>query len=272
MSALDRRVFERPSDFTGIAITRTAQGYLLPAGPLRPPAERGSIAEPGRRRPLEPWYHTCKVVLLPPFKLWFNWRFDGLDRVPAEGPAIVVGNHLSYLDPFAHAYFVIRAGRRPRFLAKAELFENPFTRMVLGGAGQIPVRRGTGDQVPLDDATRALEEGEVVFVYPEGTSATTDLNFAPGRGKTGAVRLALATGAPVLPVATWGGQYVWQRSGKRRIEFGRPIWLRAGEPMILPRDANDASTVRRLTDDVMGKLTSLVDGMRAEYPKRWRQG
>lgn len=167
---------------------------------------------------------------------------------------------------------MVRAGRRPRFLAKAELFENPFLRMALGGAGQIPVRRGTGERAPLDAATRALETGEVVFVYPEGTSATEDPGHAPGRGKTGAVRLALATGAPIVPVATWGGQYVWQRSGKRRIEFGRPIWLRAGEPMVLPPDASDASSVRRLTDEVMAELTRLVEGLRDEYPKRWRQG
>lgn len=210
--------------------------------------------------------------MLPPFKLWFNWRFDGLDRIPADGPAIVVGNHLSYVDPFAHAYFVIRAGRRPRFLAKAELFENPFLRMVLGGAGQIPVRRGTGDQAPLETASGALERGEVVFVYPEGTSETTSPDLSPGRGKTGAVRLALATGAPVVPVATWGGQYVWRRSGRRRIEFGRPIWLRAGEPMHLSRDATDTATVRRLTDDVMAELSSLVGELRAEYPKRWSRG
>lgn len=208
-------------------------------------------------------------MLLPPFKLWFNWRFDGLDRIPNTGPAIVVGNHLSYIDPFAHAYFVVRAGRRPRFLAKAELFENPFLRMVLGGAGQIPVRRGTGDQAPLDAATRALEAGEVVFVYPEGTSETTDPDLSPARGKTGAVRLALATGAPIVPVATWGGQYVWRRSGRQCVEFGRPIWLRAGEAIVLPQDASDASTVRRLTNDVMAELTRLVDELRAEYPKRW---
>jgi 1-acyl-sn-glycerol-3-phosphate acyltransferase len=210
-------------------------------------------------------------VLLPPFKLWFNWRFDGLEHVPSEGSAIVVGNHLSYLDPFAHAYFVIRAGRRPRFLAKAELFQNPFVRTVLDGAGQIPVHRGTGDQAPLQAATWALEAGEIVFVYPEGTSETPNADLSPGRGKTGAVRLALATGARVIPVATWGGQYVWRRSGRRKIEFGRPIWLRAGEPIVLRGDAT-AKEVRRLTDDVMARLTALVGELRAEYPKRWSRG
>ncbi len=212
------------------------------------------------------------MVLLPPFKLWFNWRFDGLDRLPAEGPMIVVGNHLSYLDPFAHAFFVVRGGRRPRFLAKAELFENPFVRMVLDGTGQIPVHRGTGDQSPLDEATQALRRGEVVVVYPEGTSTSSSPDFAPGRGKTGAVRLALATGAPILPVATWGGQYVWRRSGRGQVEFGRPIWLRAGHPIDLSgraAEASDARAARRITTEVMGELATLVSELRSSYPKRW---
>jgi 1-acyl-sn-glycerol-3-phosphate acyltransferase len=185
---------------------------------------------------------------------------------------IVVGNHLSYVDPFAHAYFVVRAGRRPRFLAKAELFHNPFVRMVLEGTGQIPVQRGTGDQAPLAAATRALEAGEVVVVYPEGTSATSNPDFSPGRGKTGAVRLALATGVPILPVATWGGQYVWRRSGRGRVEFGRPIWMRAGEPIDVSAhaaEAEDARVARRLTTQVMDELAGLVAELRAAYPKRW---
>ncbi|GBC86363.1 1-acyl-sn-glycerol-3-phosphate acyltransferase [bacterium HR12] len=156
---------------------------------------------------------------------------EGLERIPRTGPAIVVGNHLSYLDPLAHGYFVVRAGRRPRFLAKVELFENPVLGRILRGMGQIPVRRGTGDQRPLEEATAAIERGEVVVIYPEGTSTAGGPDFSPGRGKTGAVRLALATGAPVVPVATWGGQYVWRRGSFRFPAFGRPIFLRAGEPV-----------------------------------------
>lgn len=169
----------------------------------------------------------------------------------------------------------MRAGRRPRFLAKAELFENPFLRMVLGGAGQIPVRRGAGDRAPLEAATRALEAGEVVVIYPEGTSVTANADFSPGRGKTGAVRLALATGLPLLPVTTWGGQYVWQRSGRQRIEFARPIWLRAGEPfdaVAHARGSTDPSAVRRVTDEMMGELAGLVAQLRTEYPSRWSRG
>lgn len=214
-------------------------------------------------------------MALPPFKLWFNWRFDGLERIPREGPVIVAGNHLSYLDPFAHAYFVVRAGRRPRFLAKQELFENPFLRMVLRGANQIPVRRGSGDQTPLEEARAALEHGEVIVIYPEGTSVTDDPEFRPVRGKTGAVRLALATGVPILPVATWGGQYVWRHGGLRSLKFARPIWLKAGEPIDLSAyadRADDGETLRRLTDELIDALGELLDEQRAHYPRRWARG
>lgn len=226
----------------------------------------------GKEGLLEPWYHIAKAVLLPPFKLWFNWHFEGLDLIPNEGPIIVVGNHLSYVDPFAHGYFVVRAGRRPRFLGKQELFENWFTRMVLLGAKQIPVRRGSGETRPLEDAIRALEAGEVVFIYPEGTSVTDHPDFLPGRGKTGAARLALETGAPILPVGTWGGQYVWLRSGRQSLKFGRPIWLKAGESIEVSahrEGADETDLVHELTDRLMGELGALVDDLRTRYPKRW---
>jgi len=206
---------------------------------------------------------------VPPLKLWFNWRLEGLDRVSKDGPIIIAGNHL---DPFAHGYFVVRSGRRPRFLAKQELFENPFLRVVLRGAGQIPVRRGTGDQSSLEAAARALAGGEVVVVYPEGTSVTENPDFSPGRGKTGAVRLSLMAGVPILPVATWGGQYVWLRSGKGSLRFGRPIWVKAGDPLVPSEHAGsdpDPKTVRTLTDQLMGELARLVDDLRTRYPKRW---
>lgn len=166
----------------------------------------------------------------------------------------------------------MKAGRRPRFLAKRELFDNPLLRAVLNGARQIPVDRGTGGAAPLEAATAALEAGEIVVIYPEGTSATTNADFSPGRGKTGAVRLSLATGVPILPVATWGGQYVWRRSGRQSLAFGRPIWLRGGEPFD-PREVGAAGTepnVRAATDALMGRLDALVRGLAAGYPARWR--
>lgn len=224
---------------------------------------------------MEPWYRAAELALRPPFQLWFNWRLEGLERVPTRGAAIVAGNHLSYIDPFAHGYFVVRAGRRPRFLAKQELFDAPFVGTVLRGAGQISVERGTGDRSPLEDARRAVELGEVVVIYPEGTTTTTREDFSPGRGRTGAVRLSLATRIPILPVATWGGQFVWRKSGRQSLAFGRPIWVAAGEPFDpaarLEGEA-DGPALRALTDELMGEIAGLVDDLRARYPARWTPG
>jgi 1-acyl-sn-glycerol-3-phosphate acyltransferase len=224
---------------------------------------------------VEPWYRAAELALVPPFQLWFNWRWEGLERVPQEGPAIIAGNHLSYLDPFAHGLFVVRAGRRPRFLAKQELFDAPFVGTVLRGAHQISVQRGTGDHSPIDDAARAVGRGEVVVIYPEGTTTTTNEDFSPGRGKTGAVRLSIATGVPILPVATWGGQFVWRKSGRQSLAFGRPIWVAAGEsfdPAERLGGERDAGALRASTDDLMAELGTLVDDLRDRYPARWTPG
>jgi 1-acyl-sn-glycerol-3-phosphate acyltransferase len=224
---------------------------------------------------VEPWYRAAELALVPPFRLWFNWRLEGLERVPAEGPAIIAGNHLSYLDPFAHGVFVVKAGRRPRFLAKQELFDAPFVGTVLRGAHQISVQRGAGDRSPIDDATRSVEQGEVVVIYPEGTTTTTNEDFSPGRGKTGAVRLSIATGIPILPVATWGGQFVWRKSGRQSLEFGRPIWVAAGEPFDPTERLEgepDGRALRASTDDLMVELGKLVVDLRDRYPARWTPG
>ena len=224
---------------------------------------------------MEPWYRAAELALVPPMQLWFNWRLEGLEKIPQEGPVIVAGNHLSYVDPLAHGYFVVKAGRRPRFLAKQELFDARFVGTVLRGARQISVERGTGDRSPLEDAGRAVERGEVVVIYPEGTTTTTHEDFSPGRGKTGAVRLSLATGVPILPVATWGGQFVWRRSGRQSLTFGRPIWVVAAEPFDPSERLDgepDGRRLRTLTDDLMGELDKLVADLRARYPTRWTPG
>jgi hypothetical protein len=77
------------------------------------------------------------------------------------------------------------------------------------------------------------------------------------------------TGVPVLPVATWGGQYVWRQTGRQSLAFGRPIWLLAGEPMDLGAGEADGAAVRGQTDDLMAELSRLVDRLRTGYPARW---
>jgi 1-acyl-sn-glycerol-3-phosphate acyltransferase len=211
-------------------------------------------------------------VTVPPVKFWFAWRFEGLEHIPARGPAIVCCNHISYLDPLGNAYAVIKAGRRPRFLAKDELFAIPLVGRALRGAGQIPVdRRTSGDPSPLLAAQEALRAGEIVVVYPEGT-VTRNPDSSPMAGKTGAVRLSLATGTAIVPMASWGSQAVWQKSGKGSLAYGRPIWVKAGPPIDLSAHAgrgDDREALHELTGLVMGEIGSLVEELRGHYPKRW---
>jgi 1-acyl-sn-glycerol-3-phosphate acyltransferase len=196
-------------------------------------------------------------------------RHEGLELIPRAGPAIVACNHISYLDPLTNGDAVVRAGRRPRFLAKQELFQIPVVGTVLRGAGQIPVARGTRDTTPLDRAKAALRRGEVVVIYPEGT-VTDRPDWLPMRGKTGVVRLALDTGVPITPMASWGSQAVWQKRGKGSLKFGRPIWTKAGEPIDLASDPTAAGkSARQLTQQVMDAITDLVIDLRDRYPRRW---
>jgi 1-acyl-sn-glycerol-3-phosphate acyltransferase len=237
----------------------------------------GAAAVATRRRggvATEPWYHVCTTVGLPLPKLWFTWRFEDLEHIPASGPAIVAATHISYLDPFSTALAIIRRGRRPRFLAKDELFRIPLVGRALRGAGQIAVARGTGDRRPLQAAEVALARGEVIAVYPEGT-VTKRRDHLPKEGKTGAVRLALATGVPIVPLASWGSQAVWQKSGRGSLKFGRPVWVQAGPPIDLSARAGelaDPEAVRAMTDDLMAVLTDMAERLRERYPKRWAVG
>lgn len=180
-------------------------------------------------------------------------------------------NHISYLDPLANAYAVIRAGRRPRFMAKEELFAIPVVGAAFRGAKQIPVRRGTGGRSPLERAQQALAVGEAVVIYPEGT-VTKRPDGLPMEGKTGAVRLSLVSGVPITPLASWGSQAVWQKTGRGSLRYGRPVWLKAGSPLDLSGrgiDPNDHAAVRAGTAELMAALTTLVEDLRARYPQRW---
>jgi 1-acyl-sn-glycerol-3-phosphate acyltransferase len=219
----------------------------------------------------EPWFQAAKAVALPPAWLWFRWRFEHLELIPARGPALIACNHASYLDPIANAYAVVKAGRRPRFLAKDDLFRIPIVGRALKGCGQIPVSRGSGDRMPLMRAERALAEGEVVVVYPEGT-VTTREDGLPMAGKTGTVRLSLSSGVPITPMVSWGSAPVWQKSGPGSLKPGRSVWVAVGEPIDLSArrdELEDFEAVRGMTSDLMEVLTAMTIDLRDRYPERW---
>lgn len=224
------------------------------------------------RRP-EPWYRFAVTVLRPSIALWFNWRFEGIEHIPREGPLLVACNHISYFDPLAHGLMLVKAHRRPRFLAKSELYDQWLLRHVLEGAHQIKVQRGSGSSGPIDASIEALRAGEAVMIYPEATT-TRNPDFTPMQAKLGVARITLATGVPVLPVAVWGSQHVIQREGLKSPAFGRPIWLRAGPPLDFSQfeeRRDEPGVLREVTDTVMDELTRLVNDLRSRYPKRWDQ-
>ena len=163
--------------------------------------------------------------MFPPAYAYFSWRFEGLEHIPRHGPALIACNHASYLDPLANVLAVVRAGRRPRFLAKEELFHGVAPR--LGScrvSGRSPCAEGPAIAPRSCCAEQALAAGEVVAIYPEGT-VTSRGDGLPMEGKTGAVRLALASGVPIIPMASWGSAPVWQKSGPGSFRPRRPVWV-----------------------------------------------
>lgn len=217
---------------------------------------------------MEPIYVVARNVLLPLLKLFFRWRIFGLESIPARGPAIIVPNHISNFDPLCVAYLVDRAKRRPRYLAKASLWRNPVLRFILKGAGQISVNRGTGEAAPMVAAEAALNRGETVVLYPEGT-ITTNLDLTPMRAKTGIARLALSTGAPVVPVGQWGAQWLGGK-GRAMKYFGhRLIMFKVGEPMTFEAHLGkqeDPDVRREVTDRIMAEVERLVRELHKVHP------
>ena len=144
-------------------------------------------------------------------------RFDieGTEHIPRRGPAIVAANHRSYFDITAWGLAVFEAGRNPRGLAKKEMFDAPIIGTMVRASGAICVDRKRSGRAAYQAAEQALRNGEVLIVAPQGTIPRGEAFFDPRlRGKSGAARLAAATGAPVIPLGVWGTEQVWPRSSR----------------------------------------------------------
>lgn len=222
------------------------------------------------RGTMEPGYLLAKALLRPWLGTWFRWHIEGDGNIPDEGAAIVAFNHIAYLDPLAAAYVIDGSGRRPRFLAKAELFGDKRISWILRGAGQIPVERGTRDApAALDHALRALERGEVVVIFPEGT-ITRHEDLRPMEAKSGVSRLALATGLPVTPAALWGTANVWGKGAVPDWRPGQDICVRIGEPLALERGGDTSPAWAAGGARIMGAIGELLASLRPVVPDRRR--
>jgi 1-acyl-sn-glycerol-3-phosphate acyltransferase len=220
---------------------------------------------------LDSTYYLAKAILRPWLGAWFRWNIEGLERIPRDGPAILAFNHIAYMDAFAAAYVVDVSGRKPRFLAKQELFEDKRIAWILKGAGQIQVRRGTPTApMALDHAVAALERGEAVVIFPEGT-VTTDPNLYPMKAKTGTARIALLSGVPVLPCALWGTANIWPKGyAKHWWPPRQDICVRIGEPLQCVGDADSRDDWRRVGAEIMDRIALLVSSLMPVVPDRRR--
>lgn len=216
------------------------------------------------------WRAVSKIILRPAIHVLMKQDWQGQENFLPAGGMIVAANHLSYADVLALALFCDQAGRYPTFLAKSALFKIPILGPIIVKLGQLPVYRGQSDAaLVLRDAEQGVKDGACVVFYPEGT-VTRDPALWPMQSKTGIARLALATGAPVIPVAHWGAQDILGYGSLRpHLVPRKTVHVLAGPPVDLSEfDGRplDTPTLRAATDKIMAEVAALVGKLRGEDP------
>jgi 1-acyl-sn-glycerol-3-phosphate acyltransferase len=200
------------------------------------------------------------VLVKPVLTVWTRRTWRGMEHLPRDGGIIIVPNHISHADPLVSA----------QFLGKASVFRVPVVGWILHRCRQIPVERGTVEAArSLDKLVAAVREGGAVVIYPEGTT-TREPDLWPMKGKTGAARLALATGAPVIPVAMWGPEQMFDpRTARFGLRPRIPVTVVAGPPVDLSRWAGATPTraiLEEMTDTIMLRIRDLVAEIRGGTP------
>ena len=225
------------------------------------------------RRPSAFW--PVAALALPLIGAIATIRVREPQKLPVSGPFILAPNHMSNIDPVAVGIALWRLGRAPRFMAKESLFRVPVLGPLMGRMGHVPVDRGGAGRgaIPLSSAKRLVAEGQGVIVYPEG-SLTRDPDLWPMRGKTGAARLALQLGVPVIPVAHWGAQDLMPVNTTRLRLRPRPrIDVLFGDPVDLSDLGRvaDRAALAEATDRIMAAITALLEQLRGEQApaERW---
>jgi 1-acyl-sn-glycerol-3-phosphate acyltransferase len=225
----------------------------------------------GPRQRLGFWYRLVAHLLRPILMTTTRRVWAGAEHLPGVGVGVVVApNHISYADPLTLAHFLWDNGRAPRYLAKESLFRIPILGRIIAACGQIPVYRASRDAArAYRDALAAVRAGECVGIYPEGT-ITKDPALWPMKGKTGAARVALETGCPVIPIAQWGPQEILPPSSNRlRLLPPKTVRVLAGPPVELTDLQGQPVTpeiLRTASDRIVDAITSALTQVRGELP------
>lgn len=205
------------------------------------------------------------VVVSGIVRAWMRlmgWRVEitGAQHLPVAGPAILATNHVGYLDPLQIGWVVQQHGRVPRFLAKRELFDHALLGPVMRNLKQVPVDRGGAPGASLPLAEQRLHDGDWLVVFPEGTISTS---FVPAQPRLGAARLALATGAPLIPVALWGAHRILTKHRPRNWQRNVVWSVRIGPAV----DHGSQDDPVEVTERLWAAVRRLVEEAQAAYPQ-----
>ena len=201
------------------------------------------------------------VVALRTFWNYLGLRFDfnGEENLPRKGGAILAMNHVSYLDFALIGTAALPAKRWIRFMAKKELFDNKVAGPLLRGMHHISVDRSSGS-ASFATALRALESGEFVGIFPEGTIS---VSFELKEFKSGAVRLAVGAGVPVIPAVVWGSQRLWTKKVKRDLKRNKfPISVSFGQPLHFTSDTD----IEEGEAQLRAAMSALLLDVQSKYP------
>ena len=209
------------------------------------------------------------VVAIKLFWKYLGLRFDfqGVDHIPRKGGAILSINHVGYLDFALTGTAALPTGRYVRFMAKKEVFDNKLAGPLMRGMHHISVDRSSGT-ASFVAALRALRAGEIVGIFPEGTIS---VSFEIKELKSGAVRLAMAAGVPVIPTIVWGSQRIWTKKVKRNLRREKiPIIVEFGEPLYFDKQSDVEASESLLRETMITMLHRVQD----KYPdshqgQRW---
>lgn len=218
------------------------------------------------------------ALVIPVVSLIAKIRISGAEKLPKDGSFILAPNHYSEFDPIIVGIAVWRSGRAPRFMAKQSLFDVPVLGWLLRATGMIPVARtssAASARQTMAQSEKLVELGRGVIVYPEGT-LTRDPGLWPMRGKSGAVRLALADGIPLVPMAHWGTQEIMGRyqKGLSLWPLRKPVQVIIGDPIDvsdLRGRAGEPAALNEATNRLMNAITALLEELRDEKApaERW---
>lgn len=209
------------------------------------------------------------VVALKTFWKYLGLKFDfkGDENIPRTGGAILAMNHIGYLDFALIGTAALPVKRYVRFMAKKEIFDNRIAGPLMRGMHHISVDRSSGS-ASFVAALRALRSGEIIGIFPEGTIS---VSFELKEFKSGAVRLAMGAGVPVIPTAVWGSQRIWTKKVKRNLRRNKfPISVAFGKPIYFSKD----SSVDEGEAQLKAAMTELLLRVQSEYPdnhegQRW---